>query len=122
MGFDINEKINTELHYKDVALIATALGSYQKRYKGRADAEVLTRAKNLVDRLGEELDNNQTKRIAMEKLADFIRENKSLSFGLGFMVSGFTAMFITQSGREWIWLSLSFVLMLIHFITKLKDG
>ena len=55
MGFNINEKIKTELHYKDIALIAVALGDYQKRYKDSAKPEILKRAKDLVNRLGIEM-------------------------------------------------------------------
>ena len=33
MSCTINEKIVTELHYKDVALIAVAMGIYQNLYK-----------------------------------------------------------------------------------------
>ena len=57
MGFTINKTINTELHYKDVALIAVALGEYQRLYKDTADKEVLQRMANLVNRLGNELYN-----------------------------------------------------------------
>ena len=55
MGFTINETINTNLHYKDVALIAVALGLYQEQYKDTANPEILERAKNLVNRLGYEM-------------------------------------------------------------------
>lgn len=55
MGFDINETITTELHYMDIALIAVALGEYQRQHKDTANPEILERAKNLVDRLGYEM-------------------------------------------------------------------
>ena len=55
MGFTINETIDTKLHYKDIALIAVALGLYQEKYKDTANPETLQRAKNLVDRLGYEM-------------------------------------------------------------------
>ena len=57
MGFNINEKINTELHYKDVVLIAVAFGEYQRLFADTADQEVLDHMKNLVNRLGQELYN-----------------------------------------------------------------
>ena len=52
---DINETIKTELHYKDIALIAVALGDYQRNYKDTADPEVLKQASSLVNRLGAEM-------------------------------------------------------------------
>ena len=55
MGFNINETITTELHYKDVTLIAVALGDYQERCKDHGDSEILKRAKDLVNRLGREI-------------------------------------------------------------------
>ena len=58
MGFTINETIKTELHYKDIALIAIALGEYQMRYKKTADKEILERMARLVNRLGQEMYNN----------------------------------------------------------------
>jgi hypothetical protein len=58
MGFYINERIETKLDYKDVALIAVVFGDYQERFKDTADKEVLRRMKNLVDRLGVEMYNN----------------------------------------------------------------
>ena len=57
MSCTINEKIVTELHYKDVALIAVAMGIYQNLYKDIADKEILNRMRNLVDRLGNEIGN-----------------------------------------------------------------
>lgn len=57
MGFTINETIKTELHYKDIALIAVAMGIYQERYKNTADKEVLDRMRDLVNRLGKEMAN-----------------------------------------------------------------
>ncbi len=55
MGFTINEKITTELTYKDVALIAVALGEYQRNIKGIGKDEFEKHAMNLVNRLGVEL-------------------------------------------------------------------
>jgi hypothetical protein len=58
MGFTINETIKTELHYKDIALIAVAMGEYQRLYKKTADKSVLQRMERLVNRLGEEMYNH----------------------------------------------------------------
>lgn len=58
MGFTINETITTELHYKDIALIAVAMGEYQRLYKETADKKTLQRMIRLVNRLGEELYNH----------------------------------------------------------------
>ncbi|GGG97626.1 hypothetical protein [Pedobacter zeae] len=55
MGFNINEKINTELHYKDVSLITVALSIYLNEGGDKIDKEVSDRAKRLIDRLGYEL-------------------------------------------------------------------
>ena len=55
MGFTINKEITTKLHYKDVALIAVAMGIYQETYKETADKDILDRMKKLVDRLGREM-------------------------------------------------------------------
>jgi len=55
MGFTINETITTTLHYKDIALIAVAMGLYMEQYKDTADKDILERMRNLVDRLGYEL-------------------------------------------------------------------
>ena len=38
MGFTINEEITTKLHYKDIALIAVAMGEYQRLYKETLEA------------------------------------------------------------------------------------
>jgi len=57
MGFTINEEITTRLHYKDIALIAVAMGIYQDLYKNTADKDILDRMRNLVNRLGEEVAN-----------------------------------------------------------------
>jgi len=57
MGFNINETIETKLHYKDISLIAVALGEYQERYKNSAEPEILKRAKDIVNRLGNEMSN-----------------------------------------------------------------
>lgn len=61
MGFTINETIKTTLHYKDIALIAVALGEYQRLHKGPSDDETLVRARNLVNRLGVEMYNHPEK-------------------------------------------------------------
>lgn len=58
MGFTINEKITIELHYKDIALIAVAMGLYQEQYKNSADKDILERMKRLVNRLGNEMYNH----------------------------------------------------------------
>lgn len=55
MGFNINKTIKTELHYKDIALIAIALGDYQKKYKDAVSPEILEQAKKLVERLTTEM-------------------------------------------------------------------
>ena len=55
MGFTINNTITTKLDYKDVALIAVALGEYQRLYKDSADPDILEQARRLADRLGNEL-------------------------------------------------------------------
>lgn len=57
MGFTINEKIITELHYKDVALIAVAFGNHIELYGDKMDIEQKSRMNNLVNRLGNELGN-----------------------------------------------------------------
>jgi len=48
----INKEIHTILHYKDITLIAAALGQFQKI---QDDEEVIKRCKRLVDRLGAEM-------------------------------------------------------------------
>lgn len=53
----INEEITTKLHYKDIALIAVAMGIYQEKYKRTASKDVLIRMERLVNRLGEEMAN-----------------------------------------------------------------
>jgi len=55
MGFDINEKIKTELHYKDVSLISVALSIYIEQSSKYVDSEVIQRAKRIMNRLGNEL-------------------------------------------------------------------
>ena len=62
MGFDINETITTELHYKDIAIITVMAGDYQRRYKETADKEVLSRLIKLVNRLGTEMANTPQKK------------------------------------------------------------
>jgi len=39
MGFTINEKIKTELTYKEIALITVACGVYQEQFSETADKE-----------------------------------------------------------------------------------
>lgn len=51
MGFTINETIKTELHYKDVALIAVAMGIYQEQYKDVADKDNLLYMKQKEDEI-----------------------------------------------------------------------
>lgn len=55
MGFNINETITTNLHYKEIALIATTIGLYIEQYKNTADKETLLKMKRLVNRLGNEM-------------------------------------------------------------------
>ena len=55
MGFNINKIIVTELHYEDIALIAVALGDYQRNYKDTAEPEILIQAARLINRLGTEM-------------------------------------------------------------------
>jgi len=55
MGFDINETVQTELHYKDIAIIVVMASDYQRRFKNTADKEVLERLEKLVNRLGNEM-------------------------------------------------------------------
>lgn len=57
MGHTINETITTTLHYKDICLIAVTFGEYQRLYKDIADEEIITRMRNLVNRLGIEMYN-----------------------------------------------------------------
>ena len=56
---DINETIYTKLNFKDIALIAVALGEYQERCAKTGDPETLNRAANLVNRLGNEMANTE---------------------------------------------------------------
>ncbi len=58
MGFTINEKITTELSWKEIALIAVACGSYQERFGKNADKEQVKLMTNLVNRLGREMYNH----------------------------------------------------------------
>lgn len=55
MGMKINETILAELHWKDVALIAVALKWYIDNSGKQGDAEQIERARNLIDRLGNQL-------------------------------------------------------------------
>jgi hypothetical protein len=55
MGFDIKETVTVKLNYKDIALIAVAMGEYQRLYKDSADKEVLSRMRSLVNRLGKKM-------------------------------------------------------------------
>lgn len=57
MGFNINEIITTKLHYKEIALIAVAMGEYQRLYKDTAEKKVLQEMEQLVNRLGSEMYN-----------------------------------------------------------------
>lgn len=59
MGYTINEEITTTLHYKDICLIATTFGEYQRLYENTADEEIITRMRNLVNRLGVEMYNTK---------------------------------------------------------------
>lgn len=54
MGFTINKEIKTILTYKDIALIAVAMGRYCDELGDKKDDNV-THAKSLVDRLGREM-------------------------------------------------------------------
>lgn len=58
MGFTINEKITTELTWKEVSLIAVACGLYQEQYSETADKDILKTMRWLVDRLGREMYNH----------------------------------------------------------------
>jgi len=55
MGFTINEKIKTELTYKEIALIAVACGVYQEQFSETADKDILRKMASLVNRLGKEM-------------------------------------------------------------------
>jgi hypothetical protein len=57
MGFDIREEVTTTLHYKDIALIAVAIGEYKRVHGRYVDPEVVERADRLVERLGSEMMN-----------------------------------------------------------------
>jgi hypothetical protein len=57
MGFNINEEISTKLHYKDIVLIAVAMGEYQRLYKEKSDKKTIDRMIKLVNRLGKEMYN-----------------------------------------------------------------
>jgi hypothetical protein len=56
---DINETIATELHYKDICLIAVMSGMYQTSLKENGynydNSEFYKRAVDLVNRLGREM-------------------------------------------------------------------
>lgn len=87
MGFTINETITTTLHYKDIALIAIAMGEYKKLYKDTADKDVLKRMELLVNRLGEEMynhpDNEPEDHVTdlytpSQELADILGSNEKL--------------------------------------------
>lgn len=58
MGFFINEKIKTELHYKDISLITVAFGNYIELYGNNMNEEQKQRMNNLVNRLGKEMYDN----------------------------------------------------------------
>lgn len=53
MGFDINEKFRTILHYKDVCIISVACGDYFNRPGVPKDIE--KRSRDLINRLGNEM-------------------------------------------------------------------
>lgn len=55
MGFYINEKITTELDYRDVVLIGIAFQLYKEQFEETADKEVLQRMNSLVNRLNQEI-------------------------------------------------------------------
>jgi predicted SpoU family rRNA methylase len=57
MGFDLNENITTVLNWKEVSLIAVAIGEYQRLYSEDSDEDVMKTMSNLVNRLGTELSN-----------------------------------------------------------------
>ena len=61
MGFDLNENITTVLNWKEVSLIAVAIGEYQRLYSEDADEDVMKTMSNLVNRLGTELSNCKQK-------------------------------------------------------------
>lgn len=61
MGFDLNENITTVLNWKEVSLIAVAIGEYQRLYSEDADEDVIKTMTNLVNRLGTELSNYKQK-------------------------------------------------------------
>ena len=54
MGFTINEEIKTKLNYKEIALLAVAVGEYTRRIKDK-DPELVKEYNALVDRLGVEM-------------------------------------------------------------------
>lgn len=58
MGFTINEKITTELTWKEISLITIACGNYIDEYKESADKEVLKTMTTLINRLGREMYNH----------------------------------------------------------------
>ena len=66
---DINESIKTELHYKDIVVITTAIGEYQRLYKESMNKEIFDRMTNLVNRLGTELytTKNENRRTAKRR-------------------------------------------------------
>jgi len=55
MGFTINEKFETELHYQDVALISVAFSEKIERHEHTMNQDQLKRMNRLVDRLGVEM-------------------------------------------------------------------
>lgn len=57
MGFNINEYTTVKLHYKDIALIAVALGKYQQDFSQTADKGILEHAERLTNMLGNEMAN-----------------------------------------------------------------
>lgn len=77
MGFDINSEILTKLDYKEVALIAVAMGNYQENFGGM-NKELLNRSRNLVNRLGNEMYDVNNKVPQVDKLLDVSISNKEL--------------------------------------------
>jgi transcription initiation factor IIE alpha subunit len=61
MSTTINNKIKTELTYRDVAFIAVAAGEYLRLYGDQVDTEMVKDIKALIDRLGRELFDTKDK-------------------------------------------------------------
>lgn len=56
---NINEKISTELSYKDIALIAVALLKYKDDNKNLKSDEIISHCDELMNRLSEEMTSVQ---------------------------------------------------------------